>query len=356
MIVKNEAHIVHELVESVAPYIDTWVVVDTGSTDGTQEKLREYMAERGIPGVLYERPWVNFGFNRTEALQLAQGHADYIWVMDADDIVSGQIDFSNLTADGYHMRIESPGVIYWRRQLFRNGVPFRYAGVVHEYALCDEPFTEERLEGNYTIKSRRLGGRNLDPEKYHRDVRLLQAEIERDPTDSRSVFYLARSYNSLLDWANARDWYLRRAEMGDWAEEVFYSLWRAGTAMQMLGQPWPEVQDQLMRAWEYRPSRCEPLHDIAVHYRQNERFLLGHFFAERAAKIPWPTDDTLFIDQEVYQWRALDEQAVCAAWTGRPMETFEICNRILLRSDIPDAERTRIEMNRDVVAQQLRNS
>ena len=107
--------------------------------------------------------------------------------------------------------------------------------VVHEVAVCDQPFSSRRLEGDYLVQSRRLGGRNLDPQKYQRDVDLLMAEVERNPNDARSVFYIARSYNCLRDWTNTRTWYLRRAEMGGWEEEVFYSLWRAGTAMEMLG-------------------------------------------------------------------------------------------------------------------------
>ena len=80
MIVRNEAHIVHEVLDAVAPYISSWVIVDTGSVDGTQNLIRNHMARLGIAGELHERPWRNFGDNRSEALDLAQGHGDYIWV------------------------------------------------------------------------------------------------------------------------------------------------------------------------------------------------------------------------------------------------------------------------------------
>ena len=63
MIVRNEAHIVHELLDCVAPYISSWVIVDTGSEDGTQDIIRKHMANLGIPGELHERPWKNFGHN-----------------------------------------------------------------------------------------------------------------------------------------------------------------------------------------------------------------------------------------------------------------------------------------------------
>ena len=127
-------------------------------------------------------------------------------------------------------------------------------------------------------------------------------------------------------------------------------LWRAATAMHMLGEPWPQVQEAYLRAWEYRPSRAEPLHDIAVHYRENGRYVLGHLFAQRAAQIPCPPEDALFINPEVYHFRALDEQAVCAARIGSPAEAQELCDRLLTLPGLPEEDRVRIAANRAVVA------
>ena len=42
MIVKNEAAILRETLERVRPIVDEWVIVDTGSTDGTQAIISEY--------------------------------------------------------------------------------------------------------------------------------------------------------------------------------------------------------------------------------------------------------------------------------------------------------------------------
>ena len=77
MIVKNEAHVIERCLASARPLIDAWCIVDTGSSDGTQGTIRALMA--GIPGTLHERPWKNFGHNRTEALQLAHAQGcDYL--------------------------------------------------------------------------------------------------------------------------------------------------------------------------------------------------------------------------------------------------------------------------------------
>jgi glycosyltransferase involved in cell wall biosynthesis len=54
MIVKNEAPVIARGLVSVRPIIDYWVIVDTGSTDGTQNAIHTSMA--GLHGELHERP------------------------------------------------------------------------------------------------------------------------------------------------------------------------------------------------------------------------------------------------------------------------------------------------------------
>src|SRR6202012_4563698 len=121
----------------VAPYISSWVIVDTGSTDGTQDLIKNHMARLGIPGELHERPWRNFGHNRTEAMTLAQGHGDYIWVIDADDILVGTPEFTHLDGDINYTRMRQGSYIYWRPLLFRDGLRVPWVGVVHEFPAWD---------------------------------------------------------------------------------------------------------------------------------------------------------------------------------------------------------------------------
>jgi hypothetical protein len=175
----------------------------------------------------------------------------------------------------------------------------------------------------------------------------LLAEVERNPEDARSVFYLAQSYFDLGDFASARRWYARRVEMGGWDQEVYYSMLRVGRSMAELDTPWPDVQDAYLRAWEFRPTRAEALHAIARRYRFVKRYRLGYLFAKRAAQIPLPEQDILFVGADVYAWRATDEQAICAFYVGKRAEAFTLCRRLLARPDIPDGERQRIARNRD---------
>lgn len=346
MIVRNEAHVVHEVLDCVAPYIDYWVIVDTGSDDGTQDVIRSHMAERGIAGELHERPWRNFGANRSEALDLAQGRADYIWVMDADDLLVGDIDLSELTADAYQLHFGT-GITYWRHLIFKSGFPWSYQGVVHEYIHCDhQHFTQARLEGDYRIESRRVGGRNKDPEKYARDRDLLLAELERNPDDHRSVYYVAQSCLDYGDFESALKWYRRRAEMGGWDEEVYYSLYKIGDCLRILEEPWPIVLDAYLKAWGYRPTRAEALYEIAQHYLFKQEWHLAYLFGKRVAEIARP-EDILFVHSYIYDYAALDNQSVSASWLGRHEEAFSICRRLIASEKVDEQNRARIAANRD---------
>jgi glycosyltransferase involved in cell wall biosynthesis len=48
MIVKNEKHIIKETLDNLTKYINFnyWIISDTGSTDGTQEFIKEYFIKK----------------------------------------------------------------------------------------------------------------------------------------------------------------------------------------------------------------------------------------------------------------------------------------------------------------------
>jgi glycosyltransferase involved in cell wall biosynthesis len=358
MIVKNEAHVIVRCLESVRSLITTWIIVDTGSQDGTQALIRTAMAD--IPGELHERPWKDFGHNRTEAVELARGKADYILVMDADDhlLVPERFVLPELTADSYQIRIEHAGTSYWRTQLFRADLDFGYTGVLHEVLTSAVPRTEGRIEG-LIYRCTPEGARWRDPDKFRKDAAVLEAAFAREPDNARYAFYLAQSWRDAGEPARALEAYAKRAQMGGWEEEAWYSLLEVAKLSARLGKSDDEVIGAYLRAYERRPARAEPLCYLARHLRERGRVIAGYPFARAACEIA-RTDDILFVDDAVYAWSALDEYAVAAYWTGQYRDALAANERLLASAGLPANERERVERNlvfcRDKVSSGARRS
>src|SRR5580704_19064357 len=145
MIVKNESEVIIRSLTSVLPLIDYWVIVDTGSTDKTQDIIRDFMKSKGIPGELHERPWVNFAYNRNEALELAKNKAEYTLFMDADDYLQFDASFKLpvLDKDMYYIMIHhvETKYKYGRIHLVNNHLNWIWKGVLHEGLF---PATDEK--------------------------------------------------------------------------------------------------------------------------------------------------------------------------------------------------------------------
>jgi tetratricopeptide (TPR) repeat protein len=190
--------------------------------------------------------------------------------------------------------------------------------------------------------------RDVDP--HQRFIDLLLPEVKRNPGDARPVFSLAEVYFHAGDFANARKWFARRLEMdsGESTEEVYWAMLRLAHSMEKLDEPWPDVQDAYLRAWESRPTRAEPLYALARRYANENRHQLGYLYARRAAEIPPPDNDITVPHPDIYTWRVAEVQAICAFCIGRQAEAFMLRRHLLARPDIPDDDRQRIARNRDL--------
>jgi glycosyltransferase involved in cell wall biosynthesis len=156
MIVRDAADFISETLQSVLPYIDEWVVVDTGSLDNTKQVVQNFFVDAKLNGQLVERLWIGFAHNRTEAIALCAGRADYAFMIDADDLIEGNLNLTDLTAPGYRVRF-GPHNVYWRPALFSLEKEWEFRGAVHEYAVCLDGSHTVNLEGDYNFIFGRLG-------------------------------------------------------------------------------------------------------------------------------------------------------------------------------------------------------
>lgn len=344
MIVKNEAPVIQRCLASVRPWISHWVIVDTGSTDGTQDLVRAALAD--IPGELYERPWQDFAHNRNEALDLARRHGDYILFIDADETLKMPEGFGwgDLGGDGYRFRCELDGWQYQRNALVSASQPWRWEGVLHEYLTQDGPHAWRDLPGP-VIQVARDGARARDPNTYLHDIAVLERAVAAEPENTRYRFYLAQSYRDSGQAEAAIRCYRQRVEMGGWDEECWYALFQIAVLTEKTAAPVSQVRDAYLTAYEARPKRAEPLCELARYHRLRREFAQAHLFAQQAVALPIPAD-TLFVDTSVYLWRALDELTVSSFYVGALQQGRQALQKLIQENRFPDNEKQRILGNR----------
>ena len=354
MIVKNEAAVIRRCIDSVRPIIDRWVIVDTGSTDGTQDIIREHL--RDVPGELHERPWQDFAHNRSEALELARGKSDYVLIIDADDTleIAKAAALPELTADAYLIEIADSSIVYERIQLVRGTLPWRYEGVLHEYLTCEDAAPPEQLP-DIRIRLNQDGARRKDPETYRRDVAVLEAALQTETNPflcARYQFYLAQSYRDCREPEKSLEHYLARAELGFWQEEVYISLYNAAQLMERLGHPDQAVVAAYLRASDALPTRAEALYRASRLCREKGHFEEGYQIAKRGLAIQFPSS-ALFVESWIYKIGMLDEFSVNAYWTGRYRDCLDANLTILASPQLSEADMRRALENARFASERL---
>lgn len=346
MIVRNEAAVIRRCLESVKPFIDRWVIVDTGSEDDTEKIIREVMADK--PGSLSRSKWVNFAHNRTSALHKAQeicDPEDYLLFIDADETLSAPEGFQwrELKFAAYHLHAEYAGVTYSRGALVSARRDWRWEGPVHEYLTVGDgmvPFVQ--LDQPRIIVGTG-GARSRDPDTYAKDAALLEKALIVDPNNARNAFYLAQSYRDMGELKVAYAAYRNRSKMEGWAEETWYAMYEMGRLAEKMASS-AEVHSAYLAAFQYRPTRAEPLYELARYHRERGELHLAHLFARQAITIKRP-EDRLFVNDSVYQWRALDEFSVAAYWVGSRAEGRVAVEKMLECPQLPDSDRARLRTN-----------
>jgi glycosyltransferase involved in cell wall biosynthesis len=210
--VANESHVILRMLESCYQHIDYWVVQDNGSTDGTQDIIRNFFAEKGIPGYLYETEWQYPGFNRDHTLQecLKADHGcDWILRMDADEqlVVDDDFDWEILndtSIQSFNITAQDPGGIYYRTWLWNAKLPWYFKhDKRHEIIFLSG---NEMGEDNFQIVNLPRGFRHIITNdgqtwdaslKFLNDALILEADqvcSGKINDDDYHLFYIGKSY------------------------------------------------------------------------------------------------------------------------------------------------------------------
>jgi len=219
MIVKDEAASMEGVLDAALPYVDRWTILDTGSTDGTQDIIREVAAKHGKPGQLFEEPFVDFATSRNRVMDLdasdgeKRGSALFQLMVSADEYLEGgealraHLEQHRETAVDCHMvRVTVEGqATALAPRVTRTGSPWRYVGVVHETPT--HPDDKAPVEIARGVALRHVVS---DPERRIQNIAdkhipLLEEELNRNPRDERTLVFLAQSYAAIMPYVEPEE-------------------------------------------------------------------------------------------------------------------------------------------------------
>ncbi|MBS0625622.1 MAG: glycosyltransferase [Verrucomicrobia bacterium] len=334
MIVKNESQVIERCLASVKPFIDYWVIADTGSDDGTPELIRSCLKD--IPGELHVHSWVNFESNRNRALDLARGKADYIFIMDADTELVGEIDKSCLDEEFYSLALKERSLTdAYRVFLIQDHPGWSWKGVIHEYLKPPHQMKGRVLKGAYINATYLDGNRTRDPQKFLKDAKILEEALLKDPQNSRYVFYLAQSYGNAKDYPTALGFYEKRSQMGGDRDEVFWSFYCMGMIQQHLKMDQNQVILSYSNAHRIQPERAEPFYQIANYFLENGMPLLGYVASKPALSFA-PPMIAANVHHWVYQYALALTFGRCALAIGQKEEAKQAFLHLIGAQGVPE--------------------
>lgn len=265
-ICKNEEQFVERWMQSMSE-ADQVVVLDTGSTDNTVQRLRDRGAAVTRETV---RPW-RFDVARNRSLELTPEDADICVCTDLDEVfhpgwrdalerawtpAADQAAYRytwSFNADG------SEGVVFWAEKIHtRTG--WRWVHPVHEVLQrIGSPGARVTAAGVQL-------DHHPDPGKSRGQyLPLLELSVAEDPADDRNVHYLGREYMYWGRWDDCIATLRRHLAMPTavWRDERAASMRYIARSLAEKGE-WRDARDWYLRAIAEAPHLREPYMDLAM--------------------------------------------------------------------------------------------
>ena len=352
-ILKDEAHSVTPMIESVRDFVDRYdIILDDKTSDDTADRIRAAFGDK--PGEIVLAPFKDFASQRNLALDLGEESAEFTLMLSGDETLKEggaelraylQAELDRGSREGsYRMRCFQSGYDFASNRISRAGGGHRYAWRTHEVMVAGgrKGLGTGAVQAPGRIfhdTSRRDGLGSI--RAWRRDVDLLMAELITDPQDARATFYLAQSHELLREIPRAIELYERRIRIGGpFTEEVFAAAFRAARCMRDAGRPWPDVMMAYLRAHSLRPTRAEPLYDVGAMFFDTKDYANAYIFLLMAARLPYPKDDLLCIETQAYD-RVANVLSV-AAWYMGEFEQGEASARAAFQGHPLDPEATAV--------------
>ncbi len=328
IMVKDEAKRLSVTLNSVIGVVNMVIVYDTGSTDGTIDIINEFCETNHMTLHLKRGEFEDYATSRNVALDYARGVPgyDYLLLMDANDELRGIEVLKNIVeqekdsprvAYFLHQHLERNGTIisFFNVRLLKRACDWKYVGSIHETfeSLSERLHLIGKLPEVILYQDREKDLKKSIA-RYPRDLELLLKDHTKDPSNSRTVFYLAQTYDSMENFDQAYRSHKLRTMMGGSSEERFISTFRTA----FLTRDHDEAVMWYLKAYALQ-SRAEPLLKICEHYCRANQLALAYHFAKLSCELQDPVDSFQYVDRRAYDYTRWAQLAA----TAFPLQHFE---------------------------------
>lgn len=357
IICKNEAHNLKVLFPASKHLIDHYVVVDTGSNDGTQETVVEEGERLGITGQMIQSQWYDdYGRSREEALdacrqfmreQYGEEQLDRCFALFIDpdekyvdrrtrEAITPQtrkdLEKELCKGDLIMNLMEMGRTSFDRTGFARLSLPFRWEHALHEIVTCP---IDHRVTQNPVLLMlpHGIGAHRRQKDRSERDCRILEHTMQRYGRTTRYIFYLAQSLNEAGRVAEAYTLYEERHQRADgYSQERYIAALRA--ARILLSTPFllgvnPAQANQramglLLRATEFDQNRYEAPALLAKHLRLSGLYRPAYYMTLGYLRNGGPLNySPLFEEPESFR-EAKQELGISAWWAGEQNVSLNI--------------------------------
>jgi hypothetical protein len=309
MIIKNAGPDFEKILESNLPIIDRWCILDTGSTDGTQDVINKVLKDK--KGKLYETPFVDFKTSRNQCLDLAGCHTKFIIMLDDTYSIYGDLRkfLSEVRGDqfseSFSLLIQSQDTEYYSNRIIKSKSNLRYIYKIHEVFPENKNVTIPKNKAYiFDHRSEYMEKRTMDRKKF--DLELLFQEFEESPDDPRALYYIAQTYGCMEDYINQAKYFELRINhpVEGYIQEKIDALFELARCYnfkvncetkELLGgeltqSMWEYIEKLYLQAYALDPKRPDSLYFIGIHWYLLKDYPQVYEYFKKAFELGYPLD------------------------------------------------------------------
>ena len=336
--VKDVGQFIRPCLDSIKELVDEIIIVDTGSSDDTLSIVKEYGCK------IINVPWDN-DFSEPRNIGIEEANGNWVLLMDADERLQTELNKLELKAKlahstyNWYMGKMVKGSTYYKPRLVSKNAGPKFIGKVHEFLSAAK--TKNSLNCDFLNIDEEKSTKTKEDwtNKFNRDISVLRDELKNNALDSalraRWNFYLGESLKNTKKYEEAIVHYEECYDNSAWFEEKFHSALHIAWCYFNSGKS--EYIDKIKYWCEIAygvDARVEPLYLLGKLYKNIKKYKRAIHTWEECLSIEKPTDRKLWVNEDLYYRKILEELGVTYNITKQYKKGLNTYKRLLL--DIPE--------------------